>query len=379
MKKIPYGRQWIDEKDIRAVQKVLKSDWITQGPMVETFERAAGKFCNTRYAIALSSGTAALHAAYLAAGIGKGDDVITTPLTFAATSNMLALLGATSVFVDIDEDTLNINPKEIEKKITRRTKAIVTVDFAGHPCEYDTISPIAKRHNLLMIEDAAHAIGSCYKKKPLGSIADMTIFSFHPVKTIATGEGGMVLTNRKEFSETLKLLRHHGMIKKPEKGPWYYEIQKPGFNYRITDFQCALGLSQLKKIDAFIKKRREIVAMYNAAFKDIPEIIIPQEKEYAFCAWHLYVIQLRLEKLKVKRKKIFEALQKEGIAVQVHYIPLHLQPFYQKTFGYRKGDFPVAETYYERAITLPLFPKMTRHEVRYVINHVKRVIRHFCI
>jgi len=375
MKKyIPYGHQWIDAKDIQAVGKVLKSDWITQGPKVDEFEKKVAAYCDVRYAVAFSSGTAALHAAYAVAGIQRGDEVITTPLTFAATANAVVYVGGMPVFSDIDEQTLNIDPKEIEKKITKKTKAIAPVDFAGHPCEYDEIRKIAQKHNLLIIEDAAHALGSTYRGKRIGGLADMTILSFHPVKAITTGEGGMVLTNRKEFYEKLKIFRHHGIEKKPEKGAWYYEIEKPGYNYRITDIQCALGLSQFQKLETFIKRRREIVRKYNEAFRSLEELILPEEKQYVKSAWHIYAVQLNLRKLKSTRKEIFEALREQGIGVQVHYMPVHLHPFYRKKFGYRKGDFPVAERYYQRAITLPLFPKMTDGEVSRVIKTVKKVL-----
>jgi len=378
MKKIiPYGHQWIDNKDINKVIKVLKSDWITQGPKVEEFEMALAKYCQAKYAVAMSSGTAALQAAYATAGIGIGDEVITTPITFVATANGIVHCGGKPVFVDVQEDTLNIDPKKIEKKITKRTKAIVPVDFGGQPANYDEIKKIAKKHNLLIIEDACHALGSLYKSKKIGSLADMTILSFHPVKIITTGEGGMVLTNNKRFYERLKLFRNHGMIKKPEKGGWYYEIKNPAFNYRITDIQCALGLSQLKKISKFIKRRREITAKYNKAFKNVKEIIIPVERNYVKSVWHIYPIQLDLQKIKVGREKIFKELRKKGLGVQVHYIPLHLQPFYEKKFGYKKGDFPVSERYYQRAITLPLFPKMTNKEIEKVIKTVNKIIKFY--
>jgi perosamine synthetase len=371
---IPYGHQWIDEKDIKEVLKVLRTDWITQGPKVEEFERAVADYCDTKYAVAVSSGTAALHAAYSVAGVASGDEVITSPITFAATANAAMYCGGRPVFADVQEDVINISPKEIEKKITKKTKVIAPVDFAGHPCDYDEIKKIAKKYKILVIEDASHALGSEYKGKKIGSLADMTILSFHPVKHITTGEGGMILTNNKDFYEKLKIFRHHGITKKPEKGGWYYQIKNLGYNYRLTDFQCALGISQLKKIDKFIKRRREIVDQYNKAFKEVEGIIIPKERDYVKSAWHIYPIRLRLEKLKVNRKKVFEKMQEQGIGVQVHYIPLHLQPLYKNKFGYEKKDFPVAEDYYEKAITLPLFPGMTDKDVEYSINCVKKLI-----
>lgn len=370
---IPYGHQWIDKNDINEVVKVLKTDWITQGPKIEEFEKAVAKYCGVKYGVAVSSGTAALHSAYNVAGIRLGDEIIISPLTFAATANMVVFCRAKPVFVDIDGETLNIDPKGIEKKITPKTKAIVPVDFAGHPCDYDEIVKIAKKHKLLVIEDACHALGAEYKGKKVGNFSDMTILSFHPVKHITTGEGGMVLTNNKDFYEKLKIFRNHGIVKKPEKGGWYYEIENPSFNYRITDFQCALGLSQLKKINKFKKRRREIIAKYNKAFKNIKEVITPIEKDYAKSSWHIYPIQVK----GVDRRKIFDALRKKGIGVQVHYLPLHLQPFYKKKFGYKKGDFPIAEKYYEKAITLPLFPAMTKKDVIRVIKDVKKIINFF--
>jgi len=371
---LPYGHQWIDEKDIKEVVKVLESDWITQGINVEKFEKAVAKYCGAKYAVAVSSGTAALHTAYAIAGIGPGDEVITTPLTFAATANTIIHCGGKPVFADIENDTLNINPELVERLITSKTKAIVPVDFAGHPCDYDEIKKIAKKYHLLIIEDASHALGSKYKGKKVGNFADMTILSFHPVKNITTGEGGMILTNNKKFYEKLRIFRQHGVVKRPNEGKWYYKIEKPGYNYRLTDFQCALGLSQLKKIEKFIKRRRKIVAKYNKAFNNIKEIIIPTERSYVKSAYHIYVIQLLLEKLKTDRRRIFEDLQKEGLGVQVHYIPLHFQPFYKKKFGYKKGDFPISENYYRRAITIPLFPKMDDNDIDRVIKIIKKII-----
>lgn len=369
-KNIPYGHQYIDQKDINEVVKVLKSDWLTQGPRVEEFEKAVAKYCGAKYAVAVSSGTAALYVAYKAVGIKEGDEIITTPLTFAGTANMFVFCGAKPVFVDVEKDTLNINPDLIGKAITSKTKAIVPIDFAGQPCNYDKILKIAKKRKLMVIEDAAHALGSKYKNRKVGSFTDMTILSFHPVKTITTGEGGMVLTDSKDLYEKSKLARNHGMAKRPEKGGWYYEIKEPSFNFRITDMQCALGVSQLKKIDKFIQQRIKIVSLYNDAFKNFDGIKTPTEKDYAKSAWHIYTIQVKSS----VRKKIFDDLRKQGIGVQVHYIPLHFQPFYKNKYGFKKGDFPVAEEYYNGAITLPLFPDMSFEDVKMVIKSVKNTI-----
>ncbi len=373
-KAIPYGHQQIDGSDIASVVRVLKGDWITQGPAVERFEQAIAKYCKVKYAVAFSSGTAALHAAYAAAGIGPGDEVITSPMTFAATANAVVYCGGKPVFADIQEDTLNINPEEIKKKITKKTKALAPVDFAGHPAELDSIRKIAREHDLLVIEDAAHALGSEYKGRKIGSVSDMTMFSFHPVKAITTGEGGMIVTEKKGLYERLRTFRNHGLVRKPEKGGWYYEIESVGYNYRITDIQCALGLSQLKKLSKFVNRRREIVDQYNEAFRHVAELILPVEREYAKSAYHLYPIRLRLELLKAGRREIFEALREKGLGVQVHYIPVHLHPFYRERFKYKKGDFPVAEKYYEQAITLPLFPAMTSQDVQRVITIVQSVL-----
>lgn len=373
-KTIPYGRQWIDQKDIQEVARVLRSDWLTQGPKVAEFERAIADYCKVKYAVAFSSGTAALHAAYFVLGIKKGDEVITAPLTFVATANAVVYCGAMPVFADVLPDTLNIDPKEIAKKITPRTKAIAIVDFAGQPCDFSVIEKIAKKHNLFLVEDASHALGSQYKGRKVGSLADLTVLSFHPVKTITAGEGGAVLCNKKEFYEKLKTFRHHGIVKKPEKGAWYYEIEELGYNYRLTDIHCALGLSQMKKLPIFVKRRREIVEKYRKGFAATEEIILISEKEFSKAAWHIYPIQLDLKCLKIGRKEFFEKLLEKGIKCQVHYMPVHLHPFYKKDFGYKKGDFPIAEKYYQRAITLPLFPKMTDGDVNYVIKAVKEII-----
>jgi len=382
-KMLPYGHQWIDEEDIKAVSEVLHSDWITQGPKVAEFEEEFAKYVCAKYAVAVNSGTAALHTACFAAKINKDDEVITTPITFLASANCVIYQGGIPVFADIKEDTPNIDPVEIKKKITRKTKALIPVDFTGRPVDLEKILQIAKNNKLIIIEDASHALGATYKGSKIGSISDMTIFSFHPVKHITTGEGGMVTTNNKEFYERLKIFRTHGISKNKDKllnygGPWYYEMQELGYNYRLTDFQCALGLSQLKKIDKIIQRRREIVKKYNSEFKDMPEIKIPQINPIdSNPAWHIYMIQLSLERLKTDRREIFEAPRAENIGVNVHYIPVHLQPYYQKRFGYCPGDFPKAENYYSRAITLPIFPEMTDKDVDDVIRAVKKMVTYY--
>jgi UDP-4-amino-4,6-dideoxy-N-acetyl-beta-L-altrosamine transaminase len=373
---LPYGHQWIDEEDIASVVEVLKSDWITQGSKVDEFERNVAAYCGVRYAVAVSNGTAALHAACVVARISKGDEAITTPITFAATANAVVYCGGRPVFADIREDTLNIDVAEIKKKLSARTKAILPVDFAGHPADLDEIMAIAKDRKLIVIEDACHALGAEYKGHKIGSLADMTILSFHPVKHITTGEGGMVLTDDREFYGRLKVFRHHGIVKDDlGKGPWYYEINSPGHNFRLTDFQCALGISQLKKLDSFVERRRQIASRYNQAFAGMKEIMTPMESADVKAVYHIYVIQLRTELLKVGRKEIFEALRAENIGVNVHYMPIHLHPYYQREFGYKKGDYPRAEKYYERAITLPVFPKMGDEDVRDVIEAVQKVIQ----
>jgi UDP-4-amino-4,6-dideoxy-N-acetyl-beta-L-altrosamine transaminase len=375
---LPYGHQWIDEDDIASVVEVLKSDWITQGHKVDEFEAKIAKYCGAKHAVAVSSGTAALHIACAVAGISEGDESITSPITFAATANVMVYCGGKPVFADIREDTLNIDPEEVRKRLSSRTKALLPVDFTGRPADLDEIMAIAKERNLVVIEDAAHALGAEYKGRRIGSLADMTVFSFHPVKHITTGEGGMILTDNEEFYEKLKIFRHHGIVKdSPNKGSWYYEIYNPGYNFRLTDFQCALGISQLEKLGRFIQRRTEIAAKYNEAFAEMPEIITPVEKKNTKAVYHLYVLQLQLERLKTGRKHIFEALRAENIGVSVHYIPVHLHPYYQKEFGYKQGDYPRAERYYERAITLPIFPKMSNEDVEDVVKAVKKVIAYF--
>lgn len=378
---LPYGHQWISEEEIHEVIKVLKSNWLTQGNKIKEFEEKVATYCGAKYAVAVSTGTAALHAACFAANIREKMEVITSPISFVASANCVLYQKGIPVFADIQKDTYHIDPKEIKKHITKYTKAIIPVHFTGQPCDIEEIHKIAKRYKLIIIEDAAHALGAKYKGEKIGSLSDMTIFSFHPVKHITTGEGGMILTNKKEFYERLLLFRTHGITKDPNrlnerKTLWYYDMQELGYNYRITDFQCALGIKQLDRLNEFVERRREIAKIYNHAFKDIEEIIIPYEKKEVVSSYHLYVILLRLERLTGNRKEIFEALRAENIGVNVHYIPIYYHSYYQK-LGYERGICPNAEEYYERTLTLPLFPKMSDRDVRDVINAVKKVIKYY--
>jgi len=379
---LPYGMQNLDENDINSVVATLKSNFITQGPRISEFERKIADYCGAKYAVAVATGTAALHCACFATGITLDKEIITSPITFAASGNCALFLGGKVRFADIKKDTYNIDPEKILMRISTNTKAIIPVDFAGHPCEIEQIMNIAKRHGLIVIEDACHALGAEYKNRKVGSIADMTVFSFHPVKHITTGEGGMILTNNNEFYEKMKLFRTHGITKdrkymENNDGDWYYEMHELGYNYRITDIQCALGISQLEKLNNFITRRREIAKRYNEAFKNTEEITIPYEQQWVKSVYHLYVILLNLDRLKVNRRQVFDALRAENIGVHVHYIPLHLQPYYKKKFGYKKGDFPVAEDYYDRTLTLPIFPKMNDKDIDDVIKAVKKVICYY--
>ncbi len=378
---LPYGRQSVDEADIQAVVEVLRSDWLTTGPKVGEFEEAFASRVGAVHAVSFSSGTAALHAAAFAAGLKSGDEAITTPLTFAATANCVLYQGATPVFADVRGDTLNLDPQQVEKKISARTRAILPVDYAGHPAELTPILEIARRHNLIVIEDACHALGAEYGGRRVGSIADMTVFSFHPVKHITTGEGGMVATNDAKFAETLRRFRNHGISsdarQRQSAGQWHYEMVLLGFNYRLPDIVCALGIQQLKKLDANLARRREIAARYTAAFREIPGVIPPAVRPEANPAWHLYPIRLDLKKLTVDRAEVFRALRAENIGVNVHYIPVHLHPYYRERFGYKGGEFPIAEDAYERLISLPMFHGMSDGDAEDVIRAVRKVVTSF--
>jgi len=376
---IPYGHQYIEKDDIDEVLKVLRSDWITQGPKVKEFEDVLCKYTGAKYAVCVCNATAALHLACIVAGINIGDEVITPPITFVATANSIIYCGGTPVFADIQADTVNVDPVEIKKKINKKTKAIIPVHFAGHPCDLEEIYEIAGKHNLVVIEDASHALGAEYKGSKIGSCkySDMTVFSFHPVKLITTGEGGAILTNRKDLYEKLVLLRNHGITKDKSKfinfniltdGDWYYEMQDLGFNYRLTDFQCAMGINQLKKLDSFIKKRKEIVDIYNSAFSNNNNFILPIERPEIKSAWHIYYLRLINNQ---NRLGLFNYLRKKNIGCQIHYILVYFQPYYTRKFGYGGGLCPKAEKYYKQTITIPLFPGMKEADVSYVINSIK--------
>lgn len=369
---IPYGTQSIDDEDIKAVIEAMRSPYLTTGPRVSEFENEMAGYTGAKYAVAVANGTAALHIACMAAGISKGDEVITTPMTFAASGNCVLYCGAKPVFADIDPITYNISPASIRSCITERTKAVIPVHYTGQPCCMDEISSIAREYGLTVIEDAAHALGAEHGGKKIGSISDMACFSFHPVKHITTGEGGMVTTNKKELYEKLKLLRSHGIIKDPlyldrkEEGEWYYEQKGLGYNYRITDIQCALGISQLRKLPAFLKRRLEIAEKYNDAFEKEEGIVIPAQRPGLKSSWHLYVIQVKEE----KRRRIFEQLRKDGIGVNVHYIPVYRHPYYQEN-GYGDVCCREAEALYRGLLSLPLYPGLSNKEQEYVIQKVK--------
>ena len=378
---IPYGKQYIDEDDLKAVSDVLKSPYLTTGPKVDEFEKKLCELTGAKYAVAISNGTTALHASCYAAGISKGDEVITTPITFAASANAVLYCGGIPVFADIDPETWNIDPKKIEEKITAKTKAIIAVDFTGQAVQINEIKEICKKHNLVFIEDAAHSIGTKYNEIPVGAHADFTTFSFHPVKTITCGEGGAVLTNNEEYYNKMLLFRSHGITRDekllthtPFNG--YNEQIELGYNFRMTDFQAALGTSQLRKLNQFSNRRKEIVSKYNEAFSKISEIIIQKEIKESDTTRHLYIIRLKSDKLKVGRDEIYKALNAENVGLQVHYIPVYFHPYYQQ-LGYKKGLCPNAEVLYEDIITIPLYYSLSDEDVDSVIEAVNKVIDYY--
>lgn len=380
--KIYYGHQYIDDADINAVVEVLKSDYLTCGPKIGELEKKLCDITGAKYAVVCSNGTAALHIACLAAGVGPGDEVITTPITFAASANCSRYCGAMPVFADINPETYNIDPACIEKKLTSKTKAVVAVDYTGQSVEADRIRQICKDNNLVFIEDGAHVIGTKYNGKPNGSIADMTTLSFHPVKTVTSGEGGAILTNDEELYKRCRLYATHGITHDEElmehgcDGPWYYEMIDLGFNYRMTDIQAALLISQLDKLPAFSKRRKEIVKRYDEAFANIPQIFVQKEIPESDTTRHLYILRLNLDKLTIDRKRFYEAMLAENIVCNVHYIPVYTFPYYEK-LGYKKGLCPEAEKLYEEILSLPLYYAMTDEDVEDVIKAVTRIATYY--
>ena len=382
IKKIPYGRHELDDNDIQAVVDILQKGDITQGQTVEDFSQALADYAGAKYGVAVSSGSAALHLSLAALGIGPGDEVITTPMTFCATANAILYMGADVKFVDIDQNTLNIDPGLIEEKITERTKAIIPVDFRGHPANLPEIKEISDKHNLRIIEDGSHSIGSSYNHKGKEHFcgdsihADLCTYSFHPVKHITTGEGGAVLTNDPNLYQKLFLLRKHGINRREDMfneklriGPWVYDLEILGYNYRLTDFQAALGMSQLKKIDMVKARRREIVNYYNEHFSIIDELILPYEDEIVNSNFHLYILQVK-ENPRFDRYDLFTYLENKNYAPMVHYIPVHLLSYYKQHYGHKRGDFPIAENYYDRTISIPLYPSLTNDEVEKVVKNI---------
>jgi perosamine synthetase len=374
--RLPYGRQWIDDGDIAAVVEVLRSDWLTTGPKVAEFEAAFASSAGAREAVAVSSGTAALHAAMFALGIVPGDEVIVPAMTFAASANCVVFQGGTPVFADVDPDTLLLSPADVEAKVTPRTKAIVAVDYAGQPCAYDELREIADGRSLALVADACHALGARYRGRPVGSLADLTAFSFHPVKLITTGEGGMVTTDNTDLARRMRAFRNHGLSsdhpQREKEGSWHYEMLELGYNYRLTDLQCALGLSQLRKLPAWVARRQEIARRYDAAFAGVPGVRPLAVRPDISHSYHLYIIRLEGDGGGADRPAVFRALRTDGIGVNVHYLPVHLHAFYRKRFGTRPGLCPVAEAAYERILSLSIFPRMTDGDAEDVIRSVRK-------
>lgn len=380
--RLSYGHQYIDEVDIQAVIQVMKGDFLTCGPEVEKLEKRLCMLTGAPYCTTVSNGTAALHVACLAAGIRPGDEVITTPITFAATSNAILYCGGTPVFADIDPETYEIDPKSVERHITEKTKAVIAVDFTGAPCDYDALRSICRKHRLIMIEDAAHSIGTSYRGSPVGQIADLTTFSFHPVKTITAGEGGAVMSKDPELAQRVLMFARHGitrdhrLLQEQGNSNWYYEQQMLGYNYRLTDLQCALAISQLDKLDRFAARRRELVRRYDEALKNLPEVCIQKEHEGAGTIRHLYILRLKLDLLSCGRQEFYDAMQAENIGVNVHYIPVYWFPFYQ-SMGFRRGLCPNAEAYYESSMTLPLYYSMSDRDQEDVIRAVRKIVEYY--
>jgi perosamine synthetase len=384
---ISYGKQSINQADIDAVVKVLKSDWLTQGPSVEAFEDDLKKYFGAKHVCAVSNGTAALHLAGLALGWQPGDIVITSPITFLATANSIVYAGATPDFVDIDPSTYTIDPNLVEDKVKalrlkgKKIKAIIGVDYAGHPCNWMALREIADKYDLQLVNDNCHALGATYfgNKQYAVKYSDIVTQSFHPVKHLTTGEGGAILTNNLELDEKIRRLRTHGMTKSPSileinEGPWYYEMHEMGYNYRITDFQCALGSSQLIKLDSFKENRREIANQYDYSFANIKNLKIPYVQSNVEHSYHLYPLQIYFQNSSLTKKSLFEKMKKLGINLQVHYIPIHLQPFYRKQYEFEKGDFPISEKFYQYEVSLPVYPDLSNKDVSLVVDNMLKII-----
>lgn len=375
--RLPYGRQFIDEEDIQAIIEVLRSDWLTTGPMIAEFERSFADYVGTAEAVAVSSGTAALHATMSAIGIQPGDEVIVTPMTFAASANCVLYQGGMPIFADVLPDSLLLDPEQVEQKITSKTKAIIAVDYAGHPCDYDALCAIAQAHDVVLVDDACHAIGGSYQGRAVGSLADLNTFSLHPVKHFTTGEGGIISTNNTDLARKMRIFRNHGITtdhrQRAEQGAFFYEMTELGYNYRITDFQCALGISQLKKLTKSLQRRQAIAAQYDTAFADVDYVTPLAVHDDVEHAYHIYVVQINTEQLGMSHSDVFRALRAENIGVNVHYIPVYLHPYYQWNLKTAPGLCPVAEAAYERIITLPMFPQMTDADVQDVIVAVQKL------
>jgi len=388
MKKIySYGKQTISEDDIQAVVETLKSDWLTQGPTIKKFEDELCKLFGSKYASAVSNGTAGLHLIALGLKWKKDDIIITSPITFLASANCAFYAGAQIDFADIDSSSYTIDINKLEDKIkyylsqNRKVKAVVAVDFAGHPCDWEELKTLKEKYDFQLVNDFCHALGAEYKNDFQYAVkyADAVNLSFHPVKHITTGEGGAVLTNNEELDKRIKTLRTHGITKdesilEKNDGPWYYEMHEVGFNYRITDFQCALGISQLKKLDSFVEKRRNIAKYYDDFFSKDDRFIIPNVSQNVKHAYHLYPLQIKFDELKISKKDFFLKMKEKNILLQVHYIPVYLQPFYRKTFGFKEGDFPEAEKFYERELSIPIYPSLEEEDLIYISNTLKKVL-----
>lgn len=377
---IPFTLPDITNKEINAVTKVLKSGWLTTGVVTQKFEKKFAKYVGAKYAVAVNSGTAALHLALAAIGIQEKDEIVLPTMTFVATAEVITYFRAKPIFIDCEPDSLLMDVSKIEKKITKKTKAIIPVHYGGQACDIDQILKIAKRHKLKVIWDAAHSLPTKYKRKLVGAFPDITCFSFYVTKPLTTGEGGMAVTNDKNYAHKMKILSLHGMSRDAwnrysKKGSWYYEIVASGFKYNLTDIAASLGLCQLRKCNLLWRKRKKIAERYNQAFKNLKEVELLTQKSYGTNAWHLYVIKLNLEKLGISRNQFIEKLKKKNIGTSVHFIPLHLMPFYQKKFGYKKGDFPIAEKVFKKIVSLPIYSQLTINQLKYVIKCVKEILK----